>query len=658
MTRVALLAQLAHAFDAEAPAQELAQHLANAAARHRGEREPAEPVPYPTSGGQDPVLYLFEVYAWSLAWLEPQLFVRHLGALLRRSVERWPEAEETSSHRSFDALSWLLGRQSPPSLRSLQQSLLEPLTAPQRAVIAAYFVQTEGMEATREAWGRVAAHDAAGVGGSWFDVFWPLPVVPQREELLDLWLRAFPDASMEGLLPIVSSESVPFYLPFVTPERLHALLPWLASFVLKEPEHEATAGIVQQLFFLLQPFTEPGGGPLLRARLGDLTGEQRLAVAGLVYRLFPHDDLRELWTQAASLRHADWLHRLELPEWEGGYRRSAWLQSARAAAGLAAEDARARADRDFSGVALQIDAAFDGVAAPGPGERTLFEAEEADSYFTIDVAKGRESHRGRWQDLPTSELAEGMAALSFLRTGGLVYYAPAVMVRYLHWSETWSEDSVVDLCLHLFDGIGFLFTPSRDSDDLREFDRERLALFVAPQRAAIHRFMSAIGGTSEAVAAWARVVAHDASGAPGDWFEVYWPARERPDPQHVMAQVREAFPGVEPLSDLDPARRLLWLLPPELFAERLAQEALFALGTEGGSDRSDSIDRLTWGLHPNWGAERHAEDRARLVTLNAAQRRAVSAVCEACVEKSTLREMWRRAVEHEGDDWFDFLKLP
>ena len=52
------------------------------------------------------------------------------------------------------------------------------------------------------------------------------------------------------------------------------------------------------------------------------------------------------------------------------------------------------------------------------------------------------------------------------------------------------------------------------------------------------------------------------------------------------------------------------------------------------------------------------ETRARRGVLNPQQRRAVSAVCDACVENSALRQMWYRAIEHDGDDWFEFLKMP
>lgn len=657
MTRVALLAQLAHAFGPEASVQQAAQDLANAVARSRSEPVPAEPLAYPSSG-RDPLFVLFELYAAWLPCLQPRELMRHLPALLRVSLEPWPEDLDGMSCRSLASLGWLFGRDNPLSLRSLQGSLLEPLTAVQRAGIAAYLEETGASPATREAWARVVHHDASGGATPWFDVFWPLPAVPRGDALLDLLAQVFPVVRSNAVLPDLHGTEVPFHLPFVQRQRLLTLLPQLALFALRQREHELVESILQQLLFLLQPFREPKGAPLLRECLADLTQPQRVAVAGLVVELFPDDDLCDLWLQAASLEGPNWLKRLRPPEWEPHYRRASWLDNARVAAGVHVIPVRTRADRDHASVVLQIDAAFDGVAAPGPGERTLFEAEEADCYGTVDVAQGRESHRGRWQDLPTSELRDGHAALSFLSAAGLVYYTPSVMVRFLHWHEIWTEDMTDALYLPLFDGIGFAFTPRGEDDDLREFHRERLALFTAPQRAAICAFMRGMEESPHAVAAWDRVVAHDASGAAGSWFEVWWPARERPSTQDVIEQVRAAFPGVASPAGLDPRRSLLWLVPPPEFAMALAEVALFALSAPEGSDRGDAVDHLARALHPNWGARDHAKCRARLLTLSEQQRRAVSAVCEACVEKSTLREMWRRAVAHEGDDWFEYLKLP
>jgi hypothetical protein len=656
MTRGALLAHIARAFGPERTFEELGQDLANAAARRYAEPRPA-PVPSYSESPLEPTLFLFEVFAWSLPWLEPAQVQRHLGALLRLSVVHEP-TDDGYAPRAFDALRFLLAPEALPSLRAAQRVLLAPLTAAQRAVIAACVRGAGGTDETVAAWARVVAHDRSGAPEPWFDVFSPEPPVPDLPSLCALWQRAFPEGATEPLPDLSSRAETPFYLPFVSAERRDALLSRFATAVLREPDHPDTPALIRQLHALFQPFQEPDGAPLVREQLAGLSREQRRAVYGLARYAFPDDDLLALWAQVASLEGPDWSRRLVRPDGDPDFRRASWLESVRAVVGCTGRRPLPRAQRDLAPVAQTIEAAFDGVPAPGPGARTLFEAEEADSWGTTDVARGRASHRGRWQDLPTDELRDGYSAWSYLSASGLRYYAPAVMLRHLEWSEQRADEWRPALYLGLFEGIAFAFSPSGvEDDDQRAYMEERLAPLTAPQRRAVLRFLEATGRPDE-VAPWARVVAHDEAGAPGAWFDVLWPPRRRPDPVAVHAGLVAAFPDVVPPPALDPDHGLRARVPPAAFAARLAEEALFVLTTADVAARHDSIRRITWSLAPSWGARDHAHQRARLLTLDLPQRRAVSAFCDLVVARSALREMWRRAAADERDDWFDSLKLP
>jgi hypothetical protein len=675
MTRVALLAQIANAFGPEGPLDVLAQDLANAQARQLSRPVPASPlapVAY-VHPGRDPAEYLLGSHRLSLPWLEPAQLQRHLGTLLRLSLE-----EDREPRRVFEmlrcVLGYLLAPEALPSVRAHYRALLAPLTAPQRAAIAAVVRATAASEETVAAWTRVVAHDCSGDPGPWYDVLWqPQPPVPDAEALIALWQDAFAGDATAPLPDLSDEAEVPFYLPFVSLARMEALLPRFAAFVLREPAHAASPTLIRQLHALFQPFQEPHGAPLLRERLAGLSRAQRRAVHGLACYAFPADDLLMLWEQAAALDSPDWLHQLTRPEWDpADWMRSLWLESVPGPIGSTARPPPPRARRDHASVARLLEEAFDGVAAPGHGERTLFEAEALDSYGAQDVARGRAAHRGRWQDLPTAELQACRWALAFLRGSGLQYYAPAIMLRYLHWSELGGEGSAKMHYLGLFESIAFVFTPSVAEDPRgpagrhdrqRDYMRERLAPFTAPQRRAIHRFLEAIEDRPDVVAAWARVVAHDEAGSPGSWFDVLWPPsasamRARPDPAAVRACLLAAFPDVHPPSALASDRAALHSLPSDAFVARLAEEALFVLTTADVATRDDSLQRIAMGLEPNWRASDHDDVRARLITLNAEQRRAVSAFCDLAVEKADLREMWRRAAADEGADWFASLKLP
>lgn len=647
------LARIAEAFGPSAPLEELAQDLADADARRRQRSPPHTPVDF-AGPGVDPTLYLFEVYAWSLPWLEPDRLCRHVAAILRAGLAHERASPDGHVYRSIECIHYLLSPDNPASVRAHQRALWQPLTSCQRAAVAAYLVHTRGSLESAAAWGRAVEQEAADE--DWRESVWPAPRPPGREQTLSLIHEAFPPKASEPWTALGPGELLQDYLPFAPRERLEALLPALAAFVLQEDQHEAAPAAKQQLCALLQPVDGPPGTPPLRARLKTLTPLQRRALWAVARRTLVGDDLHDLWTQAADLSGPDWMDHLRHPEWAPSTRRASFLESARAARATCEDATPDALERDHASVALQIEAAFDGVPPPGPGERTLFEAEHADSCFTHDVSRGRAPHRGRWQDLPLPELRDCGSALPHLGATGLRYYAPAIMIRFLHWREVWNEGDEAQRYLALFDSIGFMFSPSLRSFQLRGYLRRRLSPLTMEQRRAIHAFMVAIEEQPHAVAAWERVVAHDASGAPGPWFDALWPDRDRPDPADVIEEVCAAFDvpptASSPAADVVP----LSTVHPDQFAECLALEALFALTATEGPARTAAIDRLERALHPSWGSASDPKIRARLGRLTRSQRQAVSAVCDACIDTTSIRQMWRAAADHDGKDWFESLR--
>lgn len=137
--------------------------------------------------------------------------------------------------------------------------------------------------------------------------------------------------------------------------------------------------------------------------------------------------------------------------------------------------------------------------------------------------------------------------------------------------------------------------------------------------------------------------------------ETPWPPRELPDLDQVIAQLSAAFSIPRTPEALDPDRTPLSCVEPEHFLERLAQEAIYVLEADPGPERREALRGLESALRPKWGSDRQPQIRARLATLNLEQRRAVSALCDRCIDRSSLRQMWRAASEHEGEHWFEHL---
>jgi hypothetical protein len=651
MTTHALLTQISRAFGPSGPLTDLAQDLADADARMRQEPLPAQPKSL-VEMGTKAALYLFHMYAEALPWMEPERLVYHVSELLRLAVVTRPDDDRRYEFRGLQYLSHLLSPDNPPSVCGHLRQLWGPLTQPQRATVCAVLQHMGAPPSSQSAWARAAAHDGSG---DWRDCVWPEPPLVTPAALLSRLHTAFPPSANAPWTALSAEEPIGCFLPFATQERMDCLLPALSAFVLREPTHDARPAVLRQLYALLRSVDGRKGSPLLRERLSVLTVAQRQVMHGLVQQVFPGDAVCDVWAQAVVLTSEEVLRR---PGQKLSSDRRDWLKSVRSASGQAQEAWPWSNNRDYAPVALAIEAAFDGVPAPGPGERTLFDAENADNPLGEDVANGRVAHRGRWQDLPFHELRDCDWALPGLSPNGLKYYVPAVMTRNLHWLDVWSEEDASETYLGVFGSLSSMLSPSFGAYQLRDYDRARYSVFTMRQRRAIYAFLAVTGGSHKAESAWRRVVEHDVSGGSEPWFEVLWPERERPDVEEVCGLIHAAFDLPDLLDELDSNRDgLSWVLPDQ-FAPRFAQEALFILRAADGPKRKDAIDRMVRALHPYWGHESQPEVRARLGGLTPSQRRAVSAVCDACVDNSSMRQMWRSAIEHDGDDWFEFLKMP
>jgi len=321
-------------------------------------------------------------------------------------------------------------------------------------------------------------------------------------------------------------------------------------------------------------------------------------------------------------------------------------------------------------LASQVEAAFAGVPPPGPGSRTLHEAELAD-YGGPEMVRSEEWYLrsraplGRWQDLTLAHLNDCPWAFAHLDAAGLRYFTPAVLVHHLRWLDSGGRLGAGDESLYvaLCDSLSML--SSCTTYRLREHHRQRFSLFTSIERRAIHDFMVASFPWAPWYAApWQRAVAHDASGAPGDWFDAYWPERERPATSHVIALLQATFALDEPLGgwssvpiEADRAADLS-SLPPDAFRSWLVAYSQFALHHPGDSLSRVLLDEIERAIHPEWGSKRHLPARERLVCLTPTQRVALSSFVDACIDDEGLRTMWRRACAHEGAGWFEVLKVP
>jgi hypothetical protein len=308
-------------------------------------------------------------------------------------------------------------------------------------------------------------------------------------------------------------------------------------------------------------------------------------------------------------------------------------------------------------LALQIEQAFDGVAVPGAGHPTLYQAEAKDSYAPeFDRSL---DHLGRWQDLPFEHLRECPWAIAHLDSAGLHYYTPAILVRELQWRQ--SDDDA--LCLPVFESLRWALSP-RGGYELREHRRAELALFTPTQRLAILAFYSATDSHPTAREAWARAVAHDESGSPGDWFDAFWPERDKPAVADVLARWLAAFPTAVEASNWTPERSQseqdepLASATPQAYRERLPTCVLYVLQHLDTPIGLKLLQNVARSLHPRWGDPCQGEIRERLAFLTQEQRGAVAEFADLTIDREGPRIMWRRAAAHAGAEWFEVLKVP
>ena len=161
-----------------------------------------------------------------------------------------------------------------------------------------------------------------------------------------------------------------------------------------------------------------------------------------------------------------------------------------------------------------LEQAFDGVPVPEPPSRTLYQAQAEDNHERCDRSR---DHLGRWQDLPDDHLSDCTNALSYLDAHGIRYYLPAMLrVELLRVLEPTGRDD-----LYLDDPV-FHLTPD-PTDAHRDYTRGRMSLLDLRQRAAIAAWVAATQEDVDIREPWRRVAQHDATGAPGDWFDVFWP---------------------------------------------------------------------------------------------------------------------------------------
>lgn len=295
-------------------------------------------------------------------------------------------------------------------------------------------------------------------------------------------------------------------------------------------------------------------------------------------------------------------------------------------------------DLDVAELRRVIEAAFDGVPPPGPGSRTLHQAEAADSYETC----GRErDHFGRWQELPRQHLEDCPSATSYLDAEGLRYYAPAIMCASLE-----------------ADGPGMLIAASLSSSlspgdaELRAYARARLRGWDRAQRLATAAWMRHDGADPSVVVAWER-----AAEVEGDaWFDVWWPDRARPDADAVRRGILAAFGDAVHADPVVSAS--LDELDADVFPAALAAACLRVLNAPAGAGSGgaeDTIREIAGAVHPRWGTPERTAVLRRLGPLNRAQRGAVASFLDRYVENEALRRMWARVANVDAEDWLRLL---
>ena len=274
-------------------------------------------------------------------------------------------------------------------------------------------------------------------------------------ELFERWSEAFPKwawALSQGA-PVVVTES---HLPFLREDAMWPQVTALVGLLINtSPEltpdspqraeaAAARADALERVLDVFAPVCTEGGQPPLRRRLGTLDLAQRRAVSALMDALTTADWITRPWQESAQIDHDDWLAHVTAAD-EG--RLVWWWRKARSieSDGLEATPVMTSFRRDLSDVARRIEAAFDGV--PPPERVTLAHAQR--SALSDEAHATRESHRGRWQDIPVAELQACPQALSYLDDDGLHYYVPRVMLECLCWHEC-SNRELLSICDHLW----------------------------------------------------------------------------------------------------------------------------------------------------------------------------------------------------------------
>lgn len=608
---------------------------------------------------------------WGLARLDAAGMHYYIPAIMTSKLRRLESHKDAPFIAVFEATNYALSQQSPYRLREYTRGRLSRFTKTQRRAVHDFAMATVGdvddgddvADGDRGDWSQVIAHDASGAERDWFDVFWPARLKPNTDALIALWLTAF--EVDPGAPPSWAQDNFDVerdgYLPFASPSLFQRRLPVYALFVLQHPEDPLTQDLLHQILRVIQPMHEAGERPRLRARLSVLTPQQREAVSGLADACFDDDELRAIWHMAAALDAPDWLDELGPPVAETSSRRRWWLEAAGAEnQRLTGEVPLELAKMDLASVAIELELAFDGVPPPGRGCRTLYEAEEASGWGMKFRPDGAVDHRGRWQDLPWEELNNCPSAFAYLKSDGVHYYTPAFLMWSLCWHET-EDDASLPIGLDI--SISDFLTPGT-SYELRDHLRQRLERFNRSQRHAIYAYMKATSlWNRKGVRPWARAVAHDESGAAGEWFEAFWPERARPDAADVIEMVRSAFP-TDPLAPwntlaVTQERRVrLSDMEPDEWQRALPAYAVFVLEHPRHAWREGILDEIQRSIHPQWGHASQPHIRARLNLLTHDMRNAVAEFTDACIDNTSMRAMWRRASAHAGPDWFEYLKLP
>lgn len=305
-----------------------------------------------------------------------------------------------------------------------------------------------------------------------------------RAELLARWVEAFPGwvvALSTDDAVVLESEG---HLPFAREEVFWSQVCTLVGYLIRAPgEAErimaTEAAVLERVLDVFAPVCTAGGVPTLRRRLGGLNLAQRRAVAALMDAVTEADWIRAPWREAARLEGEDWVERVT-PVDEG---RLVWWwrkEKQMAEDGLAATPVTTAVRRDLSQLAMRIEAAFRGVPAPGHVTLACAQRRAVDADDDV-VAHSDEPHRGRWQDVPLSELAACPQASSYLEADGLHYYAPRLMLEVLRWRECSNRD-LLPIC------DVFILRAERHPT---EFSREHDERFTAEQLEVIAAFARA-----------------------------------------------------------------------------------------------------------------------------------------------------------------------